>query len=116
MVENQNNIENKHGIYVFAFVTLLLLCRFIEPSYATVKMADSYMYNTYDSERLTYDERQTDQIVYDVLKKSVRKRIVNIPLFGFSLIPQGFYSISTLSPLLFEKKILGDGEQFRNNR
>ncbi len=105
MIDNHNRFRKQHRIFVTAVVTLLLICSFSDISSATANTFAPYIYSTYDIDLLAYDERQPEKLKLDALKKHFRERIMTFPLFGISLIPNGFNILSMLSPLMFERDL-----------
>ncbi len=103
MRQEQNIFEYKRSVYVTAVVALMLIFSFIDKSYASANTAEPFFSNTCVIDRYRYDTQQTDQIASGALNKSIKKTIFTLPLFGISLMPQGFSFMPILSSLLFGK-------------
>jgi hypothetical protein len=97
--QEQNIFEYKRSVYVTAVVALMLIFSFIDKSYASANTAEPFFSNTCVIDRYRYDTQQTDQIASGALNKSIKKTIFTLPLFGISLMPQGFSFMTIL--LLF---------------
>ena len=105
MIKKQNSIKNQRGIYVSAVVTVLLICCLTDISSASANKSEPFIYNTCNIDQFAYDEKQPEKLKPDVFKQRLQERIMNIPLFGISFIPKGFYILSMLSPLMFESDL-----------
>ncbi len=108
MIDDPNSFGKQHRIFITAIVILLLICSFGNISSAAANTSATYMYSTYDErqpETLKPEKLKPEKLKLDALKKHFQERIVTIPLFGISGIPNGFSLLSMLSPLMFERDL-----------